>query len=206
MYKLPYFNEPDSEKVFEFMKKYPFAILTGMLGGIPVATHLPLDIKKQEDTLVFTGHMMKATDHYKAFAENENALAIFTGPHCYVSASWYEKTNVASTWNYMDVHARGKIKFTDEEGTLKIIEDITNQYEAPGSSAAFGKLPKEYIDRLSGAIRGFHMEVESIDPVFKLSQNHSSGTCRQIIANLRNRDDYFSLEISREMESRQLAD
>ena len=145
---------------------------------------------------------MKETDHYKAFLENENVLVIFTGPHSYVSASWYVTKNVASTWNYMDVQAKGKIKLTGDAETKKIIENITNKYEPAESEAAFDKLPKEYVERLSKAIIGFNIEVESLENVFKLSQNHSEETRKQIIENLRNTNDYFAGEIANEMEIR----
>ena len=143
-----------------------------------------LILKKKQEKLVFTGHIMKNTDHHKAFLQNENVLVIFNGPHCYVSASWYEKKDVASTWNYIDVHAKGKIKFKDEQQTKKIIENITNKYEGLESEAAFNKLPKEYVDRLVKAIIGFTIEVESFENVFKLSQNHDIETRTNIIQHL----------------------
>ena len=200
MYKLPYFTEKNPEKVFEFMKKNSFAIITGVYSGFPVATHVPLEIKKIDEKIILTGHIMKATDHYKAFLENQNVLVIFSGPHCYVSASWYVKKNVASTWNYMDVHVKGKIQFTDEEGTKKIIENITDRYEKSDSAAAFNKLPKDYVEQLSTAIAGFNIEVESVDNTFKLSQNHDPETRRQIIENLRKTGNDNSLQIANEME------
>jgi transcriptional regulator len=200
MYKLPYFTEKNPEKVFEFMKKNSFAIITGVYSGFPVATHVPLEIKKIDEKIILTGHIMKATDHYKAFLENQNVLVIFSGPHCYVSASWYVKKNVASTWNYMDIHVKGKIQFTDGEGTKKIIENITDQYEKSDSAAAFNKLPTDYVERLSTAIAGFNIEVESVDNTFKLSQNHDPETRRQIIENLRKTGNDNSLQIANEME------
>lgn len=202
MYKLPYFTEPDQEKVVEFLQKNPFAIITGIFNNFPVATHVPLQINKDNEKIILTGHIMRETDHYKAFLENENVLVIFTGPHCYVSASWYVTKNVASTWNYMEVHARGKIKLTGDAETKKIIEDITNRYETSTSEAAFDKLPKEYVERLSKAIIGFNIEVESLENVFKLSQNHNKTTRKQIIENLRKTNDYFAGEIANEIEVR----
>jgi transcriptional regulator len=145
---------------------------------------------------------MKGTDHYKAFSENEKVLVIFSGPQCYVSASWYVTKNVASTWNYMDVHAKGKLRFTNDESTKKIIKDITDKYEDAGSEAAFNKLPKEYVERLSKAIVGFDIEVESLENVFKLSQNHDEQTRKQIIENLKKSNDFNSNEIAIEMEKR----
>ncbi len=203
MYKLSHFTEKNEELVFEFMQKNSFAFVTSMLDGFPVATHIPLEIKKQNDHLVLTGHIMKETDHYKAFVQNENVLVIFTGPHCYVSAGWYVTKNVASTWNYMDVHAKGKIKLTDNEGTKKIIKDLTDRYESLESEAAFHKLPVEYVNRLSTAIVGFHIEVDSLENVFKLSQNKDEVTKKQIIENLRKTNRYFENEIAGEMVLRQ---
>ena len=100
----------------------------------------------------------------------------------------------------MDVHAKGKIKFTDNEGTKKIIENITNKYEKSESPSAFNKLPKDYIDRLSTAIAGFNIEIESIENTFKLSQNHEPQTRQQIIENLRKTSDHNSFQIAIEME------
>jgi transcriptional regulator len=202
MYKLPYFTEENEDAVFDFMQKNSFAIITGILDDKAVATHVPLDIKRNGDTIIFTGHMMKNTDHYKAFSQNENVLVIFTGPHCYVSASWYLKKQVASTWNYIDVHAHGKIRFTEEEQTKTIIESLTNKYELPGSPAAFNKLPQDYIDRLVKAIIGFTIEISTVANVFKLSQNHDSKTRESIIENLLGRSDANSNSIAMEMEKR----
>ncbi len=202
MYKLPYFTEENEDIVFDFMNKNSFAIITGYDGNFPVATHVPLDIQREDGKMILTGHMMKNTDHYKAFQQNERVLVIFNGPHCYVSASWYVKKEVASTWNYLDVHAKGKIKFTDEDGTIKIIEAITNKYEGKESEAAFHNLSNEYVGRLVKAIVGFTIEVSSIGNVFKLSQNHEEATRKSIAAHLKARYDEDSNLIAKEIEQR----
>src|SRR5215213_1329874 len=124
MYKLKYFTEEDNEKVIAFMKKYSFATLTGIGDEYPVATHIPLDIKQMGDKLVFTGHIMKNSDHHKAFLKNEKVLVIFNGPHCHISASWYPQPVQASTWNYITVHAKGRISFGDEAYTRQIVEAL----------------------------------------------------------------------------------
>lgn len=203
MYKLPYFTETDDQKVFDFIQKNPFAFVISNHSDFPVCTHIPLAVSRENDKMFFTGHIMKGTDHHEAFLENKNVLVIFTGPHCYVSADWYVKKDVASTWNYMDVHAKGKIKFSDNAGTKKIVEEITNQYEGTESEAAFNKLPGDYVERLSKAIVGFTIQVESVENVFKLSQNQSAETRKQIIENLRKTNDYFAGEIANEMALRQ---
>lgn len=202
MYKLKYFSEDDSEKVIAFMKEYSFASVTGMDEKYPVATHIPLEIMQTDGRLYFTGHIMKNSDHHKAFLKNEHVLVIFNGPHCHVSASWYPNPVQASTWNYITVHAKGKINFGDEAQTKKIVEALTNKYENPDSPAAFNKLTDEYVDRLVKAIVAFTIEVESIDNVFKLSQNHEPETRQSIIEHLRKNGSDDEKTIAAEMELR----
>lgn len=179
------------------MKDYPFALITGTLEKMPVATQIPLNIDMRDDAKLFlTGHLMKNTDHHKAFENNSNVLVVFTGPHTYVSASWYVTKDLASTWNYMSVHAKGKIRFLDEEQTMKAIRDITNKYEGPDSPAAFNKLPTAYIDKLVKAIIAFEIEVVEVNNVWKLSQNHEEQTRSNIIEELYKRGDANSTAIA----------
>ncbi|MEP7141568.1 MAG: FMN-binding negative transcriptional regulator [Ferruginibacter sp.] len=203
MYKLSYFTEEDNEKVIAFMKENSFAVITGFGEQYPVASHIPLAVEIKEDgKIFFYGHMMKRTDHHLAFEKNENVLVVFNGPHTYVSASWYANPIVASTWNYIAVHAKGKIRFTDEEGTYQAIKAVTNKYEGTETAASFDKLPHEYVMRLIKAIVGFSIEVESFDNVFKLSQNHGEETRQSIKAHLKEKGDEHSVAIAKEMEKR----
>ncbi len=201
MYKLPYFTEKDGDKIIAFMKENSFAIITGLTDQYPVATHIPLEIVvTDEGKMLLAGHLMKNTDHHKAFVKNENVLVIFNGPHCYVSASWYNNPQKASTWNYMTVHAKGKIIFTDEEGTFEAIKAVTNKYEGVETAAAFNKMPKEYIMQMLKAIIGFTIEIESLDNVFKLSQNKTQQEQIHIIEQLKKRGDENSVKIADQME------
>ncbi|MEO6730135.1 MAG: FMN-binding negative transcriptional regulator [Ferruginibacter sp.] len=203
MYKFPYFTEEDTEKVIAFMNENSFAVITGFGEQYPVATHIPLAVEIKEDGKIFlSGHLMKKTDHHIAYEKNENVLVIFNGPHTYVSASWYSNPQVASTWNYLTVHAKGKIKFTDDEGTYEAIKSITNKYEGTETVAAFDKIPKEYVMKMIKAIVGFSIEVESFDNVFKLSQNHTEENQHSIATHLQARGDEHSMAIAYEMEKR----
>ncbi len=202
MYKLPYFTEENQEKVIAFMKENAFAIVTGFGEGYPVASHLPLNFETRGEKIFLTGHLMKNTDHHKAFEKNANVLVVFNGPHCFVTADWYNNSTVGSTWNYITVHAKGEIRFTDEAGTLKAINAITNKYVGTGTAGSFDKLPQEYIDRMIKAIVGFEIEVMSLDNVFKLSQNHDEADRKNIIKHLKQRGDGQSMAIAEEMEKR----
>jgi len=135
MYNLPYFKADNEKDVIEFMRQHSFITLSGCSADLkPVATHIPVLLEQREDKLFLIGHIMKQTDHHKAFAQNNNVLAIFTGPHSYVSASWYVDKQQASTWNYMTVHAKGKLTFLDETALLEVLTKTTSHFEKDNSS------------------------------------------------------------------------
>jgi transcriptional regulator len=186
MYNLPYFKENDPEVVLSFMHKHPFILLTGAdKNGRPVATHVPVLIRCQDKRIFLRGHMMKGTAHHKAFQVNPQALAIFNGPHTYVSASWYSDPLQGSTWNYMTVHAHGNLRFLLQEELFAVLEQTTALFENnPNSPSLYTKLPGEYIQKLVKAIVAFELEVTDIDNVFKLSQNRDEESFHKIIAKL----------------------
>jgi len=204
MYKFSYFQEADENKVIAFMQANAFAMITGMGEDYPVVTQIPLSVEVKKNGLELKGHLMKNTDHHKAFLKNDRVMVVFTGPHCYVSARWYNDPQTASTWNYMTVQVKGKIIFTDEAGTMEAIEAVTNYYEEPESPAAFKNIPKEYTNKLVKAITGFYIEVDSMDHVFKLSQNKTSDEQQQIIDELMKQEDYNAVAIAAAMKSRMM--
>ena len=200
MYKFSYYTEQDQAKVIAFMKENAFALITGQGEKYPVATQIPLAVKIRDSKMFLEGHMMRKTDHHLAFEKNNNVLVLFTGPHCFVSASWYTERGIGSTWNYMTVHAKGKIHFKDEEGTRNAVKALSDKYEGTVSHDSFDNLPKEYIDHMVKAIVGFSIEVEALDNVFKLSQNRDEVSQKNIIEQLRKRGDSNSTGIADEME------
>lgn len=202
MYKLPYFTEQDPAKVMAFIKANYFAVITGRGERYPVATHIPLEIRYEGEQLIFSGHLMKNSDHHLAFTTDDHVLVVFSGPHTYVSASWYSKPASASTWNYMTVHARGKIRFGDERTTYEAVKKLTNRYETGDSPAAFNKLDPDYVARLVQAIVSFDIVVEDLDNVFKLSQNHDKVTQESIATHLSEKEDDNSKKIAQEIFNR----
>ena len=202
MYKFPYFTEEDGEKVIAFMKENPFAVITGFGEEFPVATHIPIAIEIRDDKLYLLGHMMKNTDHHKAFEKNEHVLVIFNGPNTFVTANWYTDPKVGSTWNYLTVHAKGKIMFTDEAGTYRAVKAISDKYVGKGTAASFDQLSEEYISKMVKAIVGFEIEVISMDNVFKLSQNHDEASRKNVAEQLEKRGDAHSTAIAKEIKKR----
>jgi transcriptional regulator len=203
MYHLPYFKEPDFTKIKAFLHAHPFVMLSGVdAQNKPVATQVPLLISEKDGQLIFRGHLMRQTDHHKAFMQNPHVLALFTGPHTYVSASWYANPQQGSTWNYMSVHAKGELKFLEEAALLEILRDLTTHFEGgPNTPGGFDTLPQEYIQRLIKAIVGFEITVTDIDNVFKLSQNRDEASYHRIIDKLK-QGTADAQYIAREMEER----
>ncbi len=188
MYNLPYYKEQDTEEVLQFMKNYPFVFLTGVNAeNKPVATQVPVFIDEKDGKLFLTGHIMKNTDHHKAFLQNDNVLAVFAGPHTYVSATWYDNPHQASTWNYMSVHAKGKIVFGGGDELVAILKRLSLHYESNNlaSTTIFDNLSTDYLAPLLKAIVSFEIEIESVENVFKLSQNRNEKSYDNIIKELK---------------------
>jgi len=205
MYNVGYFKEKDIEAVIAFIKQNGFAVLCGCdAEHKPVATHVPLLIEERDGQLFLSGHFMRKTDHHKAFEQNENALAIFNGPHTYVSASWYNNPQTASTWNYITVHASGKLRLLDNDSLIDILAKTTRHFENnPDSPALVEKMPAAYIEQMSKAIVAFEIEVTHLDNVFKLSQNKDAATQQNIIQELRKTNMPDPVAVAEEMEKRQ---
>ncbi len=192
MYDLPHYREHDERIITEFIERYPFAFLTGCdANNRPVATQVPVFIEDRNGRKILSGHIMRHTDHHKAMLDNANVLAVFHGPHTYVSATWYSDPHVASTWNYMSVHARGVIRFLDCSGLEAILRKSTLHFENDDkhSPTVFDNLPDSFRQKVMNAIVGFEIEVSDLDAVFKLSQDKDNESFHTIIEKLEAGDE-----------------
>jgi len=204
MYDLPYYKEQDELVIKEFIDQHPFAFLTGCDSDKkPVATQVPVFIEERNGRKILSGHIMRNTDHHKAFLHNEHVLVVFTGPHTYVSATWYSNPHLASTWNYMSVHAKGMIRFLDEAGLEEVLQKTTLHFENYDrqSSTVFNNLPSEFKEKVMKAIVAFEIEVTEMNNVFKLSQDRDAESYQNIIEKLKKQDE-DSRSIAAEMEKR----
>ena len=204
MYNLPYYKEPKEEVVKEFIDKHPFAFISGCdAENKPIVTQLPVFIENRKGKKVLRGHLMKNTDHHKAFLHNQNVLAVFSGKHTYVSATWYSNPHTASTWNYMSVHAKGNIKFLGDEELEEVLRMTSLHFENQNveSTTVYDNLPDSFKQRVMHAIVAFEIEIEELDTVFKLSQERDEVSYRNIIEKLKNQD-FDAQVIAKEIEKR----
>ncbi len=204
MYNFSYFKEKDKQAILDFIEEHPFAFMTGsFLSGVQAATQIPVLLEERNGELFLQGHIMRNTDHHKAFVENPNALLVFTGPSCYVSASWYSNPQSGSTWNYMSVYISGKIRFMPEEELKRFMRRLTLKFEKGNTQSLtfYDNLPDEYLNKMMPAIAGFEIKAEKIENVFKLSQNKDEKSYLNIISRLEDQGGESSL-VAAEMRKR----
>src|SRR5690606_6382162 len=204
MYNFSYFKEKDQTRLLDFIEEYPFAFLTGSYkSGGQVATQIPFMTEVRDGELYLQGHIMKKTDHHKAFSENQNVLIVFTGPHVYVSASWYSNPQIGSTWNYMSVHVSGELRFMTDDKLLSFMKKLTLKYEDGNSESTtiYDKLPDIFLNKMIPDIVGFEIKDDKIDNVFKLSQNRDEKSYLNIINELEKQGEQAKL-IAKEMRIR----
>lgn len=189
MYTFPYFKAKNDEEVLNFMHAHPFVMLIANGETFPVATQVPVLFREQDGKMILRCHVMRKTEHHLALEKNENVLAIFTGAHTYVSASWYTNTMSGSTWNYRSVHAQGKLRFTSTDELLQLLTDLTDTFENnPDSPSLVKYLTPEYMQSMMKAIVGIEIEITDIKHVFKMSQNRDKQSFENIVTELKKGD------------------
>lgn len=205
MYNYPHYKEHEREKIIEFMRQHPFVMLIGTDSNKRIeATQIPVLIEEKEGKLFVCGHIAKKSDHQKALVDNPEALVIFTGAHTYVSGTWYTgNLEQASTWNYIAIHARGKVKWMEESELIEFLKKLSLYFENnnTASTTIYDNLPEEYLGKLRKAIVGFEMEVSELENVYKLSQNRDEKSYDNIVTELKQKEGNAK-EIGELMEQR----
>ena len=204
MYHFSYFKENEQQVILDFIAAHPFAFLTGsFLTGEPVATQVPVLLEERGGELYLQGHIMRNTDHHRALVENPKALIVFTGPSCYVSASWYSTPQIGSTWNYMSVHVAGQMRFMTGSELVAFMQRLTLKFEQgdTGSPTIYDNLPESFLSKMMPAIAGFEVRADRLENVFKLSQNRDAASYANIIGQLEARGGESAL-IAAEMRKR----
>ncbi|PFB25912.1 transcriptional regulator [Bacillus cereus] len=182
MYIPKYFAIQDEEMKYEIIEQNSFATLFSQHNGEPYATHLPLLLNRE--TLTLHGHFARPNEQWKD-SGNQHVLAIFQGPHSYISPSWYETNNAVPTWNYVAVHVYGELEIVeDEQELLNSLQDLVHKYEDPQSTYSLNEVDSNYMAGLSKGIVGFKIKISKIEGKAKLSQNHSVARRKLVVEEL----------------------
>ncbi|WP_459500223.1 FMN-binding negative transcriptional regulator [Bacillus sp. C1] len=186
MYIPKYFDIKDEKTKYEIIEQNSFATLFSQHSGAPYATHLPLLLNRNERILY--GHFARPNEQWKD-TENQEVLAVFQGPHCYISPSWYETNKAVPTWNYVAVHVYGEMEIVeDEQELINSLRDLVDKYEDQESSYLLDEVEPSYIEGLSKGIVGFKIKINRIEGKRKLSQNHSAKRQELVVKQLEQMD------------------
>lgn len=180
MFKPPLFSEDRVEVMHELMRAHPFATLVSSATGQLSADHVPLVIHPEaSEHGVIRGHIAKANPLWRETQGDDaiSVLAIFQGPQSYVTPSWYPSKaahgKVVPTWNYVVVHARGALQFTNEPHWLMAhLTELTFRHESHRPSPwAVTDAPEDFVQRQLKGLVGFEIEIETLEGNWKVSQN-----------------------------------
>ncbi len=180
MYIPASFSETDRERLFDFIEQNNFGLLVSQLGDEPFATHLPLLVDRRAGACgMLLGHMARANPQWQA-AEG-NVLVVFSGPHVYISPSWYEADDVVPTWNYVAVHVYGRLMIVENDKEVLDLLRTMVIFQERSMVAPWELPPSANIARLAKSIVAFRIEIVRMEGKWKLSQNQPAARRKKVL-------------------------
>ena len=197
MYIPNHFKEENPERLAALIEGFPLGTLVTVHDGLPFVSHLPFLFERHAGTHgKLLGHMARANPQWHDLEQGQKVLAVFQGPHAYVSPTWYAAPGVP-TWNYAVAHAYGVPRLIEDEAQLvNILEKLTAAHEAQYPEPWQADLSGEKKTRLLGMIVGFEIEITEIQGKFKLSQNRSVEDQQRVIEQLAHSSSPLDIELS----------
>lgn len=199
MYIPDIYKNENQEEINTFLKENSFGILINQTEGKLWATHIPLELDTDtEGKPVLQGHLSKENPQWKGFTDNDNVLAVFSGPHSYISSSWYDHENVP-TWNYIAVHVYGKIKIIEGEAAMESLKKLVDKYEKNSEKPVrIEDLSQQTMMQTRGIV-AFEIEIKEIQATKKMSQNRDDKNYKKIISELEKTQKNQSIAVANEM-------
>lgn len=188
MYSPPYNRVEDRRELVAFMRANSFALLVTATGGAPMASHLPVTVADGEAGIVIHSHMAKPNPQWREFFEDE-VMAVFSGPHAYVSPRWYQATERVPTWNYAAVHAYGTPRIVEDKAAKHAAQRALVAAMDPEWLAEFDALRAGYLADMLEGIVTFDIAVTRLETRWKLSQNRGRREQELIAAELEKSPD-----------------
>ena len=197
MYIADLYNNENPQEIAQFLHENAFAILINQTNGKLWGTHTPLFF--EEDKNLFSGHISRENPQADSLKDGDEVLAIFTGPHTYISSSWYDHENVP-TWNYIAVHVYGKIRILNYEETVASLKLLVDKYESKQEKPLRIEDLSEKTMRQARGVLAFEIEITDIQAQKKLSQNRDDKNYKNIINQLDKSTEISDKQIAEECE------
>ncbi|GAA6768208.1 protease synthase/sporulation negative transcriptional regulator PaiB [Flavobacterium sp. CGRL1] len=199
MYTPDLYKNENQEEIRTFLKENSFGILINQTNGKLCATHIPMELGiNAEGKEILEGHISKLNPQAEGFAANDQVLAVFSGPHSYISSSWYDHENVP-TWNYIAVHVYGRIKIVDYDTSVDQLKKLVDKYEANSANPVRVENLSDKTMREARGIFGLEIEIDEIQATKKLSQNRDDHNYKNIISELEKTENPQSIAVAKEM-------
>jgi transcriptional regulator len=197
------FEETDQGKLHDFIESHSFGLLVSTRDGAPFATHLPLLLERDTGPHgCLVGHVARANPQWQGL-DGQEVLVVFSGPHAYVSPSWYESENVVPTWNYVAVHAYGTCRLVEDPDALtRILASMVTTYEQSMPSPWSLDTGNPYFQKQVRAVVGFRVEISRLEGKWKLNQNHPQERREKVMRVLERSKDPDAKAIARLMAER----
>lgn len=198
-----HFDERDVGEMHRLMERAPFATFLSHIDGDIQVTHLPLLVNSTAAPYgVLTGHMARANPHWKYLHQGSH-LAVFHGPHRYISPAWYTEHPSVPTWNYAVVHASGACRLIeDTTSVLRLTAELTQRFEKENGTD--WRMPEDqaYLSKMASHIVGFELTISELKGKFKLSQNRMPEDRHNVIAALEEAGTVWDRDLSSLMKPR----
>jgi transcriptional regulator len=169
MYVPREFKIEDMKKIVDFVKNYNFGILLSIYNEEIYNTQIPLLLDTSGDDIVLKGHVARANMQWY-HSKNRKVAVLFTGPHHYISPSWYKEKDSVPTWDYMTVRFDGVLELMGPDETRNFLLELSKFYDAEWAGKGYDQ--KEYYAKMVLQITAFTIKVNKITGKFKLTQNH----------------------------------
>jgi transcriptional regulator len=185
MYVPGSFKVTDEAKIDAFLRRYDFATIVSAPGGELASTQVPVVARRGPTGLVLVGHVARANHHWKLMDGATPTLAVFWGPHDYVSPTWYAGGPAVPTWNYATVHAHGNARAIEDGAfTRALLAELVARHETGPAPWRQDALPSDFLDNLVRAVVSFELRVDRVEASFKLGQNRAVADRAGVVAGL----------------------
>ena len=207
VYLPPAFAETRPAVLVAHIERHDFGLLLSHgIAGL-VASHIPFLVERRDEELHLLGHLARPNPQVEDLGQGGEVLAIFSGPHAYISPSWYADGPSVPTWNYVDVHAYGTVRLIEDGDWLRqLLHRLADRHEA-GNPVPWRveDLPEAYIEGMLKGIIGLDIAVTRLEGKFKLSQNRPAADRPRVITALERGGDESSVAVARLMRKREQA-
>lgn len=172
MYLPRQFEHPEHAQ--RVMDEHPLAYLVAQgADGFAEASRLPLLWRPDPDWEhgCLLGHCARANPLAQQLRQQGRALALFAGPHAYMSPQVYPDLQRVPTWNYVEVQAQVAVRFLDPESDRDdLLKALIGRHE-PAYAAQWRGLPESYTAAMLKGIEAFVLPVQALRCKLKLNQH-----------------------------------